>query len=162
MIQASVGLSERFSAEQIPQTAERTFLKCVLEHRHDKVRHPFHRLQGHIAGKTIAHYHIELTAADVSTLYIADIIQRTAGKLIARGPCQIVSLPLFFAVAEHAYPGTRNTQNPLGVDRTHEGELNQMARLAVDVGPGIDDHGRARHRGHDHKDSRPFHVRQIP
>src|SRR3989338_3903265 len=99
IIQTSISLAQRLPTQEITKATHEISSKGILQHVHNEARHSFHGFERNIAGKAIAHHHINLPTKDISALDITDIIQTGRRKLFARGPRQIIPLPFLFAVA---------------------------------------------------------------
>jgi hypothetical protein len=60
-----------------------------------------------------------------------------------------------------AIRGTGMVQELPGIDLAHDGELQQVRRLAVDVRPGVDENDRPVGRGDGGRDRRPVDARHF-
>src|SRR6185436_4944956 len=96
-----------------------------------------HGLERDVTGKAVADDDIDFIVKDVPAFDIADEVDERGCELRARRPRQVIALAFLFTIAQNPDARLRYGQNPLGVNRSHETELNQVVRLAVDVRPGI-------------------------
>ncbi len=85
-------------------------------------------------------------------LDVPDEVEGGRAQLVERLTGQIVALALFLAHGEQPHPRVVLADDVARVHVPHDGELEKMARLGIDVGPGVDQDGiarEARQRGGD-------------
>src|ERR1700693_675416 len=94
----------------------------------------FAGLNDHIPVKTVADDDVGIPFKNVFPFDVADKIEGTFFEDLMRFLGQLVSLGTFFAVAQKPDSGFCAAENSFGINISHNGELEKMARFAVDVG----------------------------
>ena len=129
----------------------------------DRLQKRLAEFQDDVADETIANDDIEPSGEDIASLGVANDVKIGHAKLAKSRDRQLVALALFFADAKNADAGVRNPQDLLSVDRTHEGEVDEVARPTIDIGANIEQQNRLiADNGDDVDQSGPRDARQSP
>src|SRR5258706_13227771 len=140
IVETTVRLLQRFAAHQIAEPAGYIFFEGAFQNFTGKARNAFHRLQRDVTGKAVTNHHVDFTIENYGSFDIADIIDRRGRYLFARRPRQFIAFAVLLAITQHTDAWIGHAENSLGIDRTHQAKLNQVMRLAIDIGAGVDNH----------------------
>ena len=99
-------------------------------------------LEDDVADEAVADDDIHLAGVDVAALDVADEVEAEGRRggldQLMRLLRQLVALGLFFAVGEQADAGMLYAEDAAHVGVAHDGELEQIGRLAVGVGAHVE------------------------
>ena len=119
-------------------------------------------LERDVAGEAVGHHHVHRAGGDVVAL--DEAVELRADVALAQdlgGQAQaLVALQLLRADVEQAEGGRGQAEHGAGEDLAHDGELDQVARVALHVGAEVEHHHVAARRGADGGERRPVDLRQ--
>ena len=134
-----------------------------LDQPQDEVSYRFVELQQDVSGETIADQDVARPFEDLATLDVADEVEPRVGSEQPVGLLgQLVALLGLFPDIEKADSGRLQPQHVGHVDPTEVGELNEVPRLAVDVGAGVEQQDWCSAGRKERSDRRAFNARERP
>ncbi len=105
--------------------------------------------EGDVADEAVADDDVRGAIEDVAALDVADEVKRECLEERQGFPGEFVALGFFLADGEQADAGAGDLEDAAGIHFTHDGELLEVVRLAVNVGSDVkQDAGIARGGGH--------------
>src|SRR5512147_2867629 len=125
--------TKRRPHQQIPELRNRAFLDVFPEEQPDGLRYGLGNLEYDISDETVANDDVGPSGHQIAPLDVSDEVERSFREELERLFGQFVALGLFLADGQEADFGIRVPEEVPRVDLAHDGELQKVIRLAVDV-----------------------------
>ena len=118
-------------------------LRRLAERGGDQLHDPLGGLESDVADETIADGDVAVAVEEVAAFDVADEVDSGKGAEQRKGVAgEGVALGVFFADGEQADARVGNLEDVLGVDVPHDGELDEVVGVGVDVGADVEQEGR--------------------
>src|SRR5207248_11545930 len=142
-------LAESAAGKQVTDPRRQGMAERGLEKFTEKFGHPFRRLDGDIAGKSIGDDDIYGTRSNVVPFDKAVKVDRRDGvpQSRARAADGVVSLEILRTYVEQPHSRLDQTQNSSSENITHQRELDEVLLVALDIGAQVQHHAFAPARG---------------
>src|SRR5207302_1731532 len=112
----------------------------LSEHGGKRFDQAFAQLERDVAGEAIADNDVDFTFENVPAFHVTDKVQRRQLEGLERLFGQLVSLCVLFADGQQTNARPANAEDGAGINITHDGELLEVVRLAVDVGANVEEY----------------------
>jgi len=128
---------------------------------HEPFGHRFSGLEDQVPRESVADGHVHLGAEESGGFDVPHEVQARGLEHGGGRGHQAVALPLLGTQREQSHPRVGPVQHQSGVDRTHQGELEQPFGATVHVGPHVQGQRGLRLGGKDHRQGRALDPRQA-
>src|SRR5215472_6114400 len=138
VINALLEVVKGFAAQQRAHLRCDGGLKALAQGGGDEFGDAFTGLKSDVADESVADDDVGPAVVEVAAFDIPDEVKAKLAKQREGVTSEGVALGLFLADGEKAEPRVVDVKNVLGVHVAHNGELDQVVRIAVDVGADVE------------------------